>query len=37
MWGLFASSTTPHPVLRTTLSPLTRGEGRKEASGKFEP
>jgi hypothetical protein len=30
MRGILAGHTTPHPVLRTTLSPLSRGEGKKK-------
>jgi hypothetical protein len=32
MRGIPAGDTTPHPVLRTTLSRLTRGEGSKKES-----
>jgi hypothetical protein len=31
MRGFLAISSTPHPVLRTTLSPQLRGEGKRES------
>jgi hypothetical protein len=35
MRGNSSLATTPHPVLRTTLSPLPRGEGKGRAPPLF--